>query len=127
MRFWQWPYWDKRSLYFTSNTALGEKSYAKARLYYDVFKNSLWAFDDASYSTFKKPSSFKSHYDDYTYGGSVEAGTELIPHNTLKLALHFKDDVHREQNAEANHKNYAIDEGFPEAGRTWFAQARYRL
>jgi outer membrane receptor protein involved in Fe transport len=24
-------------------------------------------------------------------------------------------------------KNYAIDEGFPEPGRTWFAQARYRL
>ncbi len=100
VRFWQWPYWDKRSVYFTSNTALGGKSYAKARLYYDVFQNSLWAFDDAGYSTMTKPSSFKSNYDDYTLGGSVEAGTDLIPYNTLRAAFHFKDDVHRERNAE---------------------------
>jgi iron complex outermembrane receptor protein len=94
--FWKWPYWRVHSLFLTTNTALGEKSYAKARAFYDVFQNSLWAFDDGTYSTMSRPSSFKSTYDDYTFGGSVEAGTSLLPHNTVKLAFHFKDDVHRE-------------------------------
>lgn len=97
-RFWRWPYWDKHSFYFSSHTALGEHGYLKTRLYYDVFENSLWAYDDATYSSFTKRSSFKSRYDDYTYGFSVEAGTTLVPHNDLKLAIHFKDDVHREAN-----------------------------
>jgi iron complex outermembrane recepter protein len=97
-RFWRWPYWDKHSFYFNSHTALGEHGYLKTRLYYDLFKNSLWAYDDATYSSFQKRSSFKSHYDDYTCGGSIEAGSTLVPHNELKLAIHFKDDVHREAN-----------------------------
>ena len=100
-RYWKWPYWDKGSLYFTSHTALCEHAYLKVRLFYDAFKNALFAYDDATYSTFKRKSSFKSHYDDYTYGGSMEAGTTFLPYNDLKLAIHFKKDVHREENDPA--------------------------
>ncbi len=99
-RFWRWPYWDKESFYFNSNTALGEKSYVKSRLFYDLFKNSLNSFDDDTYSTMTRRSSFKSWYDDHTAGGSIELGTALIPRNTLKTAFHYKRDIHKEQNAE---------------------------
>jgi iron complex outermembrane receptor protein len=99
VRYWQWPYWDKESLYFNSNTALGSDSYVKSRLYYDTFENSLRAYDDATYSTMKKKSSFKSWYDDYTSGGSIEMGTSLLSRNTIKGAFHYKRDVHREHNA----------------------------
>ncbi len=95
-KFWQWPYWRKQSLYFTSNTAIGEKSYVKTRAYYDRFKNSLLIFTDDSYSTVTPNSGNRSWYDDYTYGASIEAGTKLISNNELKLAFLFKDDVHRE-------------------------------
>ncbi len=95
-KFWQWPYWRKQSLYFTSHTAIGEKSYVKTRAYYDRFKNSLLIFTDDSYSTVTPNSGNRSWYDDYTYGASIEAGTTLIPNNELKLAFLFKDDVHRE-------------------------------
>jgi iron complex outermembrane recepter protein len=97
-RYWQWPYWDKESVYFNSNTSILEKSYVKTRLYYDIFKNSLYSYDDSTYTTITKGYAFRSWYDDYTYGGSLEAGTQLLPKNFLKAAFHYKDDVHREHN-----------------------------
>lgn len=101
-RFWQWPYWNKESFYFNSKTAILDNSYVKTRLFYDIFQNSLYSYDDETYTTMLKKSSFKSSYDDYTYGGSIETGTLLLPYNSLKAAFHFKKDVHREINKEAN-------------------------
>lgn len=98
IRYWQWPYWDMEGIHFNSRTPLGDKSYAKARVYYDQYQNSLNSYDDAAYSTMKKKSSFMSQYDDYTYGGSLELGTSLVPRNLLKVAGHYKMDVHKEHN-----------------------------
>lgn len=95
-RFWQWPDWDKESLYWLSRTGFGETGYVKTRLFYDTFYNLLRAFDDATYTTQNRNSSFNSFYDDYTYGGSVEAGAEILPGNTTRMAFHYKHDVHRE-------------------------------
>jgi iron complex outermembrane recepter protein len=97
-RYWQWPYWDKEGYYFNSRTPMGEKSYVKTRLYYDTYENSLATYDDATYTTItRSKGNSVSNYDDYTYGASLEVGTSLIPRNLLKLAGHYKKDVHREQ------------------------------
>lgn len=104
LRYWQWPYWDKQSLYLNTNTAIGDKSYVKSRLFYDTFKNGLDIYTDSSYRIIT--SGNKSWYDDYTLGGSIEAGTTLIPYNNIKLALHFKDDVHREQTTASPKQRY---------------------
>ncbi|WP_039747857.1 TonB-dependent receptor plug domain-containing protein [Solimonas variicoloris] len=95
VRYWQWPSWDKDSLYFISKTAFGD-AYVKVRAYYDTFRNSLFSYDDATYSTMTKRYAFKSWYDDYSYGGSLEAGTQLGAANTLKASAHYKADFHRE-------------------------------
>lgn len=97
-RFWRWPQWDKDSVYFISHTALGSDTYLKPRFFYDTFQNTLDAFDNATYSTRNLASSFRSIYDDYTYGGSVELGTTHYAGHTLKSAAHYKYDVHREHN-----------------------------
>ncbi len=97
-RYWQWPRWNKETYYFFSNTKLNDKNYIASRIYYDIFKNEISSFDDVSYSTQTKPYAFNSFYNDYTYGGSIEYGTQWIPKNNLKLALHYKEDVHRENN-----------------------------
>jgi iron complex outermembrane receptor protein len=97
-RYWQWPYWDKESYYVTSRTALGTESYFKTRLFYDNFENSLYSFDDDTYSTISKKYAFRSAYDDYSAGGSLEGGTDLFARNMIKVAVHFKKDVHREDN-----------------------------
>jgi iron complex outermembrane receptor protein len=97
-RFWQWPYWDKESLYLISRTGIGESSYLKLRAYYDKFQNSITNFTDSSY-TVLAPKPFKqSWYDDYSYGASAEFGTQPMDSNTLKFAAHLKEDIHREHN-----------------------------
>lgn len=102
-RYWQWPYWDKDSIYFLSTTALSDSSYIKTRLYRDTFKNQLSSYDDNSYSSQTRRSAFNSIYDDTTYGGSIEYGKTLGRHQ-VKLAAHYKLDEHKEH-----------DKGEPEA------------
>src|ERR1700731_3652308 len=34
-RFWQWPDWDKDSVYFVSNTPLSGSRYLRGRAFYD--------------------------------------------------------------------------------------------
>ncbi len=97
-RYWQWPYWDKDSVYFLSSTRIGAHT-LKLRLFHDTFKNSLFTYDDASYTTQKLKSSFQSWYDDYSNGGSIEGDLRLSAANQLRVALHTKEDVHREHNA----------------------------
>jgi iron complex outermembrane receptor protein len=97
-RFWQWPKWDKQSLYFISNTGIDSTQYVKTRFYYDQFKNLLNSYDDASYKTITKPYAFKSYYDDYTFGGIVEYGKIISTRDNIKATVQFKQDVHREHN-----------------------------
>ncbi len=98
-RYWQWPYWNKQSFYLNTNTAFGDDEYyIKTRLYYDKFENSLWAYDDSTYTTQNRNSSFRSFYDDHTIGGSVELGTYAIESHALKMAFHYKHDFHSEHN-----------------------------
>nr|WP_254086177.1 TonB-dependent receptor [Dawidia cretensis] len=98
-RFWQWPMWDKQSLYFISNTAMGEKNTIKTRLYYDTFVNELFSYDDTTYTAITRPYAFKSYYDDYTVGGHAELASRIFTAHVLKLAVQLKRDVHRENNA----------------------------
>ncbi|MFH6966399.1 TonB-dependent receptor plug domain-containing protein [Flavobacterium sp. FlaQc-28] len=97
-RYWQWPNWDKESFYFISNSNFDNKNSLKTRLYFDRFKNTLDSYDDATYTKQTKPYAFESNYTDYTYGGNLEYNTKFIPKNDLKIAFHFKEDVHRENN-----------------------------
>jgi iron complex outermembrane recepter protein len=95
-RFWQWPAWDKQSLYFISITAINANNTVKTRLYYDTFVNDLISFDDSTYSTMTKPYAFHSFYDDYTIGGYAEFENRSIRDNVLKFGVQYKGDVHRE-------------------------------
>lgn len=97
-RFWQWPKWNKQSLYFVSNTGVGDKNKLKTRWYYDTFVNELFSYDDTTYTAITRPYAFKSYYDDYTIGGHAEFESKILAHNTLKFAIQIKQDIHRENN-----------------------------
>ena len=98
-RYWQWPYWNKQSLYFISNTSIDSNQYVKTRIYYDKFKNQLISYDDATYSTITRPYAFKSYYDDYSFGGIAEYGNSFLTNKyLLKASVQYKQDVHREHN-----------------------------
>jgi iron complex outermembrane receptor protein len=97
-RYWDWPYWDTSSLSWLSKTQIGSDSYFKSNVYYNTFKNLLSSYTDATYAIQNRNSQdFNSYHEDYAYGGFVEAGTNLIPMNTLKGAIHYRRDGHSER------------------------------
>jgi iron complex outermembrane receptor protein len=97
-RYWQWPWWDIQSLSWLSKTQISQTSYVKTNVYYNTFENRLSSFDNADFDLQTRPYAFDSDYDDFAYGGFVEMGTELIPMNTLKAAIHYRRDDHSERN-----------------------------
>ncbi len=98
-RYWRYTEWVKNSAYAVGNIAVGRTGYVKPRFYYDTYENTLKAYDDATYTTQTKKSSWTSIYDDYTFGGSVEGGAAAGERHQLRGAAHYKQDVHREHNA----------------------------
>ncbi|WP_448208346.1 TonB-dependent receptor plug domain-containing protein [Azospirillum sp. sgz302134] len=96
IRYWRWPEWAVQNLSFASRTQVGEASYVKTRLFHTTFDNQLQSYDDRNYIRQATSRAFSSIYDDRAFGGSVEAGTNLIPQDTLKAALHIRRDEHKE-------------------------------
>ena len=94
--YWKWPYWDHQSVNAVGEIKLGSHSWLKVPVYVDRFKNSLFMYDNASYSTMKKSSSGKSWYDDWTSGGSLQYGLADSRQDTLRVFAHFKNDLHTE-------------------------------
>lgn len=110
-RFWQWPKWNKQSVYGIGNFLIGGKNKIKARLYHDTFGNELFSYDDTTYSTQTRPYAFKSYYDDYTNGGSAEWESRLFNNNVIRISVQGKQDVHRENNAGEPQREF-IDNTF---------------
>ena len=52
-------------------------SRSRRKLFFNTFENSLFAYDNATYTTQSLNGRFQSFYDDEGYGGSVEIGTRL--------------------------------------------------
>jgi iron complex outermembrane recepter protein len=107
LRYWDWPYYDKKSIYYISKTRLGSKSFLQARLYYDRFQNEVRSFDDKTYTTQKKGYAFNSFYDDHSIGGNLEFNRQINTENQLKLSAHLKNDNHSEKNNEEPFRHYA--------------------
>lgn len=103
-RYWKWPYWDKESLYFLSQTALTDMEQIKLRLYLDTFDNEVHSYTDDTYTTLKAngPGSVgtgRSIYNDETSGGSVELESARLDAHTLRLVAHYRVDQHKELDA----------------------------
>lgn len=95
-RDWTWPEWDIASLAFYSHTEL-DTGYVKTKLYYNTFDNTLSAWNNALHESQTVGRAFNSVYDDYSLGVSAEYGLPLGAHE-LKIAAHYRSDVHRETN-----------------------------
>jgi len=104
-RYWRWPDWDKRSVYVRARAGLGGAWELRARAFHDRFLNTLDSYDDASFSTQLKRSSFRSEYDDFTVGASTEVRRSVDRRRTT-FAVHFKRDVHRDRTNQAPWTHY---------------------
>jgi hypothetical protein len=72
-RYWDWPYWDIESVYWLSHTKVGDASFVETKAYYNTFKNDLFSYDDAAQTMQALPKAFRSYYDDWAAGVSIEA------------------------------------------------------
>jgi iron complex outermembrane receptor protein len=114
-RFWQWPVWNKQSVYFISKTNIAAHTNLKFRLFYDEFYNKLKSFDDKTYSTQNMRYAFTSIYDDHTWGGNTVLSYTFADKNKLNLSLHYKNDFHKENNEGEpvrNFNDYTVSAGF---------------
>lgn len=94
--FFDWPYYDKTSVYLNTLTNFTSGYALKTRLYYDSFENQLKRYDNANYNSQVLPFAFTSSYDDDTWGGSAELSVPAIENGELKFATFAKLDTHRE-------------------------------
>jgi iron complex outermembrane recepter protein len=97
-RFWQWTHWDKQSIYFISNTKINDNFNLKTRIFLDKFYNELSSYDNNSYNTQLKKSSFTSFYNDKSCGGSIEIGNNLFKKHDIIFSGLYKFDTHKENN-----------------------------
>lgn len=97
-----YPYYDKQSIYTLTHTALGDTGYVKSRMFYDTYKNRMDMYQDEDYIYPDMAGGYPSFYDDYTMGASVEAGADLIPMNTTKIAFHYRRDNHKSRAYDAD-------------------------
>jgi iron complex outermembrane receptor protein len=97
VRYWNWPYWIKESIYLVARNEVTSQGTLRWRVFNDSFRNSLNSFDDATYTTHTRPYAFYgSIYNDFTYGGSADFEWRWNAANTTRLASHYRNDVHRE-------------------------------
>ena len=103
VKYWGWPQWDKRSVYWLSRNVIdSDGSYVKARFYYDKFFNQLDSYDNINFNAQNSPKSFDSTYDDQAAGGSLELDENLFGGaDTVRLAAHYRWDEHRETESQA--------------------------
>jgi iron complex outermembrane receptor protein len=94
VRYWQWPYWNRDSYYFNSNTGLGESEAIKFRAFYDRYPNGMNQYSNG-YSVL----SSTTHYDDFSAGTSVEFSSRRFSRHALGVSFFFKDDTHHENQA----------------------------
>ena len=92
-RNWTWHDWSTSTLSWLSKTKLGDASYIKTNAYSNTFGSDLFFHNNRTFTT-RIPR--QQLYDDNSVGGFVEMGTELIPMNTLKGVIHYRQDVHKE-------------------------------
>ena len=95
-RNWTWPMSSLESVYFLSTTSFDDGFKLKTRAFYNAFDDNLVAYDDASFTTQNLPKSFRSYYEDESYGGGLELEKKFAEADTLKFAASYRRDEHVE-------------------------------
>jgi iron complex outermembrane recepter protein len=109
-RYWKYTDWNNTMINLITNFKISNIVKLRGNIYTVNDFNMLNSYDDATYTTQIKNSSFTSTYDDYTTGVSlipeVDAGKIL----SSKFAFLYKRDTHYEQpGINQNFKRFVAD------------------
>lgn len=99
-RFWQWPVWERQSLYFNfiSINRISTNNDIKTSIYTDKFYNVMKSYDDQSYTTQSKKYAFTSIYNDRNLGGNVIISNTSITNNQLNFLHQINRNEHKSNN-----------------------------
>ncbi|QXX82393.1 TonB-dependent receptor [Providencia sp. R33] len=92
-QYWQWPAYDKESIYFNGTTQVTDGIALQSRFYHDTFKNTLHQYK--SVKDYEKGIYNYSRYDDYSNGADMRVDFTVRELDMLSFAAHWKEDVHR--------------------------------
>lgn len=97
-RFWQWPVWERQSLYFISKNKINTNNDIKTSIYTDKFYNVMKSYDDQSYTTQNKKYAFTSIYNDRNLGGNVIISNTSLTNNQLNFSVQINRNEHKSHN-----------------------------
>jgi len=92
VRYWDYSYWNRDSVYFNSNTKLDKSSSFKLRAFYDKYPIGLNIYSNTAHTAITS----LTPYDDYSAGFAYEYETQRLSRNALSASFFFKDDTHKE-------------------------------
>ena len=96
-RYWRFTQWKRWMTALAGESKITDNFSIRGRIFYDKYDNTLKSYDDASYTTQTAGSSWTSIYDEYAIGGSTYLYFNPNDTHSLKGAINFKKDVHKEQ------------------------------
>jgi len=83
-RLWEWPRWDRESVYFHSHTQFASSLYINTKAFADEFKNEMYDISNLE----------DSKYKDKSHGFGLELGGDIGDRDTIKFATSYKKDKH---------------------------------
>ena len=108
-RYWRFTRWQRWMAALAGDYQSADNLTIKGRIFYDKYDNTLKSYDDATYTTQLNSSSWISIYDEHAVGGSLYLYFQPDVRHSLKGAINFKKDVHKEQDdADEPWEDYAI-------------------
>ena len=96
-RYWKYTDWNNSMFNFISNVKISNTLKLRANAYTVNSYNVLNAYDNNTYTTQTKNSSFTSTYDDYSSGVSLIPELNAGKILSAKFALLYKRDTHYDQ------------------------------
>jgi len=96
-RYWKYTDWNNSLVNFISNIKIGDALKIRTNAYTVNSYNVLNAYDNSTYTTQTKNSSFTSTYDDYSTGISLIPELNVTKLISAKFALLYKRDTHYDQ------------------------------
>ncbi len=86
------PEYDNWGIDLDARQRLTEKLIAKAKFFYHSHNDSLYSYEDPTFSNVLA----MSHYRDYLMGGSVSLEYQPVAWNAIRMAVHYQGDSHEE-------------------------------
>lgn len=111
MNYWQWPEYNKESLYLTTSTDLGQNLIVQSRIYHDTFKNTLLMYKENPNLNQQIKKKFRySRYDDHSNGADLKLVYDINEKQKITFATHFKKDIHKSKDdPNESYKKYEDD------------------